>query len=188
MTVLSGAATVGDPGDADGDGMFIPGIFIPGMSACGFAPDVAAGAAGMFISGMFIPGVCMCGDGLGAASGDVGVTGIGIPGMSVFGGCLCLRERPARCGMCIPGMFIPGILMPLMLPIWCFLVARRRFFGTVRLLRACFVDARPFFGRVLDMFIPGIFMPCISWPLCCENTLSLIANGTTRTTNKNTCL
>ena len=46
--------------------MFIPGMFIPGMSECGVALGVAFGDAGMFIPGIFIPGMSVW-DGLGVA-------------------------------------------------------------------------------------------------------------------------
>jgi hypothetical protein len=153
------------PGEglAVGIGMF---IFFSG-DACGFGEAVGIGIPGIFIcvcgdgegeaDGIGMPGmfICICGDGEGEADG------IGMPGMFI---CICCGDGfVVGVAVCfgdgaawVFGIFIPGMLIPGILPIRFFL-AGRLFRATLLFLGAAF---RLAFDLGFGIFIPGMF--CMS--------------------------
>ena len=116
----------------------MPGIFI---SVFGEAPGDGDGI-GMFIS------IFCCGEACGL--GDA--VGICIPGMFI---CICGEAcglgDAVFCGIFMPGIFIPGMLL-----IVCFLTARRLLVG----LRRVLVRVRFALALGFDIFMPGMF--CMS--------------------------
>jgi hypothetical protein len=138
----------------------MPGIFI---CVCG---DTEGVACGVCIPGMFIC-IC-CGEGCDSTDclGDDNCAGMFIPGL--FSSCFWLTEffcagafflvdAPFR--RCIPDISIPGLFIPDIFPISCFLAIRLFLVATLFFLTLVFRLALAFdFG----IFIPGMF--CMSCP------------------------
>lgn len=132
---ISGEAEGCVPGDGEGVGICIPGMFIcicrgEGCGADCFGED--EGCAGMFIPGMLSIGVFF-------------------EGLFRAGVLLLLEGVPRRffAGIFIPGMSIPGMLL-----ISCFFA--------VGFFRVAFLLFRGGLGLTFVLFIPG--MLCMSWP------------------------
>jgi hypothetical protein len=149
-------------GFAVGEGLAVGiGIFVLcSGEACGFGE-----AVGICMPGMF---VCIGGDGEGDADcvgDDEGLAVIFISGMLpiwfLFAEFFCagvffLLDAALR--RCIPDIFVPGLLIPGILPIRCFL-ASRLFRATLLFLGAAF---RLAFDLDFGIFVPGWF--CMSLP------------------------